>query len=156
MITQDAARESQVRDIIATHKAVASGFLRLLSLDALRERMGDKWESRSEHIQFVTEAAIKRHLQRGQTFYRANDSSYVIVFDFDAEERAEFICRAISREIIQRLLGSSENKDENLAIEMRVAVIASSKILPGIDPHGVLDQSLRAAVPKLVASGDDE
>src|SRR3954469_10258631 len=98
MTAPDAGREKALRDIISTHKAVASGFLRLLSLDALRERMGDKWQSRSDHIQFVTEAAIKRHLQRGQTFYRANDSSYVIVFDFDAEDRAEFICRAISRE----------------------------------------------------------
>src|SRR3954467_9588380 len=145
MITQDAARESQVRDIIATHKAVASGFLRLLSLDALRERMGEKWESRSGHIQFVTEAAIKRHLQRGQTFYQANDSAYVIVFDFDAEDRAEFICRAISREIIQRLLGSSENKDEDLSVEMRVAVIASSQIVPGTDLPGILEQNLQAA-----------
>jgi hypothetical protein len=155
MIGSDAARESALRDIVSSHKAVASGFLRLLSLDALRERLGDKWETRSDHIQFVTEAAIKRHLQRGQTFYQASDSGYVIVFDFDAEERAEFICRAISREIIQRLLGSSENKDENLAIEMRVAVIAGSQLAAGADLPGMLEQSLQAAPSKLISNTDE-
>jgi hypothetical protein len=155
MTAPDAAREKTLRDIVSTHKAVASGFLRLLSLDALRERLGDKWETRSGHIQFVTEAAIKRHLQRGQTFYQANDSSYVIVFDFDAEDRAEFVCRAISREIIQRLLGSSENKDETLAIEMRVAVVASSQMASGADLPGMLEQSLQAAAPKLISSADE-
>jgi hypothetical protein len=154
MTPPDAARESALRNIISSHKAVASGFLRLLSLDALRERLGDKWESRSGHIQFVTEAAIKRHLQRGQTFYQANDSAYVIVFDFDAEDRAEFICRAISREIIQRLLGSSENKDEDLSIEMRVAVIASSQIVPGPDLPGIIEQTLQVAAPRLISSAD--
>ncbi len=155
MTAPDAARESRLNDIISSHKAVASGFLRLLSLDALRERLGSKWESRAGHIQFVTEATIKRHLQRGQTFYQANDSAYVIVFDFDAEDRAEFVCRAISREIIQRLLGSSENKDENLAIEMRVAVIAGNRIVPGTDLPGMLEQSLRAAAPKMISSADE-
>jgi hypothetical protein len=154
MSAPDAARESQLREILGNNKTVASGFLRLLSLDAVRERMGAKWQARSTYIQYVTESAIKRHLQRGQTFYQVNDSSYVIIFDFDAEDRAQYICRAISREIIQRLLGSSENKDDDLAMEMRVAVVDCDQLRQGAELPAALEYSLAAAAPRVITSSD--
>lgn len=154
MSVPDAARESQLRDIIGGNGTVASGFLRLLSLDAVRERMGDKWQARSIYIQYVTESAIKRHLERGQTFYQANDCCYVIIFDFDAEDRAQYICRSISREIIQRLLGSSENKDDDLAMEMRVAVVDGDQLRQGAGLPAALERSLAAAAPRVITGSD--
>ena len=74
-----AARETQLRDILGSYRAVASGHLRLLSLDALRERIGVRWQARSDHMQFIVGSVIKRHLRRGQTYYQANEAGYVIV-----------------------------------------------------------------------------
>lgn len=152
MSNPDAARESQLRDILGSHRAVASGHLRLLSLDALRERMGAKWQGRSDHMLYIVESIIKRHLRHGQTFYQANDSSFVIVFDFDDQDRAEFVCRAISREIVQRLLGASENKADDMAVEMRVAVVSCDQVGRGGDISTALESALSGAAPQVVAA----
>lgn len=154
MVGIDKATEAQLNDIVNSHGTIASGFLRLLSLDAVRDRLGSKWESRADHIRFIAENTIKRHLARGQTFYQANDSGYVIVFDFDAQDRAEFVCRAIGREIVQRLLGPGENNPEDVAVELRVSTVSCEPLRRSGSPAAALEKTL-GDVPPWVVSGAD-
>ncbi|HVT50011.1 MAG TPA: hypothetical protein VHE77_00485 [Dongiaceae bacterium] len=141
---------TQDQELVRSYQAVASGCLRLLSVEALKEQLGPKWQARVDQMKFVVESIIKRHLQRGQTFYQANDSTYVIVFDFDAEARAEHICRAISREIVERLLGNAQTKAEGTAVEMRVAVVASNQVKDGRLVGATVDQHFAGSAAHVI------
>jgi hypothetical protein len=156
MVNINKNKESQIAGIVGNNRAVASGYLRLLSLDALRERMGPKWQSRADHIRFIAEGVIKRHLTKGQTYYQATDSAYVMVFDFDVEDRAEHVCRAIGREIVQRLLGASEGGPEDLSVEMRATVVPCDQLRGNANPAAAFEQCLAAAEPHLVSASDDD
>jgi hypothetical protein len=138
-------------DLVSSDRLVASGCLRLLSVEALKVQIGARWQARVDQMKFVVESIIKRHLQRGQTFYQANDSTYVIIFDFDAEARAEHICKAISREIVERLLGSAENKAEDLAVEMRVASMPASQVQGGRLAGHDVERHFAGAPPQVIS-----
>jgi EAL domain-containing protein (putative c-di-GMP-specific phosphodiesterase class I) len=148
--------ESPPQDLVRSYRAVSSGALRMLSIEALKAQLGAKWEMKVDQMKFLVESIIRRHLQRGQTFYQANDSTYVIVFDFDADERAEFICRAISREIVGRLLGSAELKSEDPAIEMRIASVPADQVQGGRISSEAFDRHFADAAPQLVSSKDGD
>jgi EAL domain-containing protein (putative c-di-GMP-specific phosphodiesterase class I) len=146
---------SPPQDLVRSYRAVSSGALRILSIEALKAQLGAKWEMKVDQMKFLVESIIRRHLQRGQTFYQATDSTYVIVFDFDADERAEFICRAISREIVGRLLGSAELKSEDdPAIEMRIASVPADQVQGGRISSEAFDRHFANAAPQLVSSKD--
>ncbi len=61
--------ESNPEELVRNYRSVSSGALRMLSIEALKEQLGGKWEARLEQMKFMVESIIRRHLQRGQTFY---------------------------------------------------------------------------------------
>jgi hypothetical protein len=148
--------EPPQQDLVRSYRAVSSGALRMLSIEALKEQLGAKWETKVDQMKFLVESIIRRHLQRGQTFYQANDSTYVIIFDFDAEQRAEFVCRAISREIVGRLLGSAEIKSEDPAIELRIASVPADQVHGGRISSEAFDRHFADATPHVVSSKDSD
>jgi GGDEF domain-containing protein len=141
---------AQDQELVRSYQMVAAGYLRLLSVEALKEQLGAKWEARGDQMRFVVESIIKRHLQRGQTFYQASDSTYVIVFDFDSEARAEHICRAISRDIVEKLLGTAQNKAEAPAVEMRIAAVSATLVQDGRLTGATVDQHFANAVAHVI------
>jgi hypothetical protein len=148
--------ESPPQDLVRSYRSVSSGALRMLSIEALKAQLGAKWETKLDQMKFLVESIIRRHLQRGQTFYQANDSTYVIIFDFDAEQRAEFVCRAISREIVGRLLGSAELKSEDPAIEMRITSVPADQVHGGRMAPEAFDRHFADVTPQVVSSKDSD
>lgn len=148
--------ETPSEGLVRSYRSVSSGALRMLSIEALKEQLGAKWETKLDQMKFVVESIIRRHLQRGQTFYQANDSTYVIIFDFDADQRAEFVCKAISREIVGRLLGSAEVKSEDPAIEMRIASVPADQVHGGRMSTEAFDLHFANATPQVVSSKDSD
>ncbi len=148
--------ESPPQELVRSYRSVSSGALRMLSIEALKEQLGAKWENKLDQMKILVESIIKRHLQRGQTFYQANDSTYVIIFDFDAEQRAEFVCRAISREIVGRLLGSAEIKAEDPAIEMRITSVPADQVKGGRLASEDFDRHFGDVTPQVVSSKDSD
>jgi hypothetical protein len=55
--------ESPPEELVRRYRSVSSGALRLLSIEALKEQLGAKWETKLDQMKFVVESIIRRHLQ---------------------------------------------------------------------------------------------
>ena len=82
----------------------AAGRVETLSLDAIREAVGDAWEGIAARLLLTAEQVIKRLIRPGDVFARSASSGFVIWFNDGDEAAAAARLAAIAREIRIRLL----------------------------------------------------
>ncbi len=86
-------------------ESLASGQLKIINLGFVKEKFGPSWNRKVDHVHTVCEMVLKRHLGHRHFYYRGSDTAYVVVFDMADKTAAAAACRAISQEILTRLLG---------------------------------------------------
>lgn len=85
---------------------VSIGKFGLIGLAELRETLGPRWPALSERVRSLAAAVISRHLGPRDMFEMQADGDYVVLFAELDKQAADFKCRAIGRDITERLLGS--------------------------------------------------
>jgi GGDEF domain-containing protein len=84
---------------------VVAGKLQLVGLDAVRERLGDRWPEMAERTFALAERVIQKYLQPGDIVRRSTDDGFLVFFGRLSESEAQFKARAIGDEIREKLIG---------------------------------------------------
>lgn len=79
--------------------------IQLLGLDAVQQRLGEKWTRMADLVHRYFEAAMKREMRHGDSFIRSGDTSYLLLFRDVSIAEAQMKCRAIAQEVCHKLFG---------------------------------------------------
>src|SRR6185369_12426653 len=109
------------------------------------------WERKIEQVHLVCDMVLKRHLGHRHFYYRASDTAYVIVFDMNDKGTAAAACRAVSQEILTRLLGR-EAANRQITAEINLAEIFPEDVAGGKSFADAIDQRLSETPPERVFS----
>ncbi|WP_292065003.1 hypothetical protein [Brevundimonas sp. UBA7664] len=83
------------------------GRINLIGLDAIAERLGDRWESRQEQIYHHVERTLTRHLEGGGFFQRVSPTDYLVVQPALGKFSAQVSCLLYLRELLAHFLGGA-------------------------------------------------
>ncbi|HEX8661543.1 MAG TPA: hypothetical protein VF686_06725, partial [Brevundimonas sp.] len=83
------------------------GRINLIGLDAIAERLGDKWAGRQEQIYDHVERTLTRHLEGGGFFQRVSPTDYLVVQPALAKFSGQVSCLLYLRELLTHFLGGA-------------------------------------------------
>ena len=83
------------------------GRINLIGLDAIADRLGDKWEARQEQIYDHVERSLTRHLEGDGFFQRVSPTDYLVVQPSLAKFSAQVSCLAYLRDLLSHFLGGA-------------------------------------------------
>lgn len=83
------------------------GRINLIGLDAIADRLGDKWEGRQEQIYDHVERTLTRHLEGGGFFQRVSPTDYLVVQPGLAKFSGQVSCLLYLRELLTHFLGGA-------------------------------------------------
>lgn len=106
----DAGPESALA-LVARSPALAEGKVVLLSLSAVRARLGARWAMRQDLVQEHVERAIEKHIQPGGSVLRISDTDYLVVQPDAHPLVGQVACFNALRSTLQFFLGESLNSD---------------------------------------------
>lgn len=127
------------------------GRINLIGLDAIAERLGDKWEGRQEQIYHHVERTLTRHLEGGGFFQRVSPTDYLVVQPGLAKFSGQVSCLLYLRELLTHFLGGAAPEAVDV---LEVTSLSAGRILAAeIDR----DYAVTAAKtePPVVAPEDD-
>jgi hypothetical protein len=83
------------------------GRVNLIGLDAIAERLGDRWEGRKEQIYDHVERTLTRHLEGGGFFQRVSQTDYLVVQPALGKFGAQVSCLQYLRDLLNHFLGGA-------------------------------------------------
>lgn len=83
------------------------GRINLICLDAIAQRLGDRWEGRQEQIYDHVERTLARHLEGGGYFQRVSQTDYLVVQPALGKFSAQMSCLLYLRELLNHFLGGA-------------------------------------------------
>lgn len=81
------------------------GRINLIGLDAIAERLGDRWEGRSEQIYHHVERTLAKRIEGGGFFQRVSATDYLVVQPELGKFGAQAACLQILRDLLGHFLG---------------------------------------------------
>lgn len=102
---------SKLEKILTSNVPIEAGQIKLIGLENIKNRLGDKWQSSianiHEHLITITE----KHISDRDVFFSKSDDEFIIVFASTSERVAKFIAAKILQELTEKFIGVSETKD---------------------------------------------
>lgn len=89
---------------------VSASKIHILGLDAIKARLGGKWDRMSDLVHRYFEAAIRREMGPGDTFSSAGELSYLILFRDLTLSEARLKCAVVVEEVCRKLFGDQEEE----------------------------------------------
>lgn len=83
------------------------GRINLIGLDAIAERLGDKWEGRREQIYHHVDRSLTRHLEDGGFFQRVSPTDYLVVQPGLGKFSGQVSCLRYLRYLLTHFLGGA-------------------------------------------------
>ena len=114
-----------ILDCCQDPSVLASGCVNIIALDAIRARLGSRWELRREFVHEHAQRAIEKQLGSGSVFQRVGETYYAVVQPDTPRLIAQAVCLRCAREILHYFLGEAVLTDIKLHEVTR------------IDPDGV-------------------
>ena len=112
--------------------ALTLGRLQLVGLEAVRERLGARWEQAAERVRAVADGIVRKRLSAADSFVQSPEGDIVICFGELAGEEAWLKAKMIGQEIRERLLGcETESSLDDLEIDF-VTLSEAAEVVPEI------------------------
>lgn len=125
------ALTAAVREMLADREAIRAGRVRLLTMQAVRTRLGRDWPKLADRVQEAARHAIRRHLDSGDRYLEAGEACYILLFAQVDPEVANFRCAAVVQEVLTRLFGEEAAADPHF-LALIGAHTATLRVEPGI------------------------
>jgi hypothetical protein len=126
--------------------ALAGGQVNLIALDAVVERLGERWQSRREAIYDMVERVLERKVGPNGYFARVSETDFLVAQPDLGPFGAQASCLRSLGEILKHFLGSAAHHDLRVR---RVTDISSTQIIAvPVDPKAAIQgdaQELRQA-----------
>lgn len=145
----DAALRDRLRNILGEGNAISAGSVHLLGLDALREKLGARWEAVSGRVFTLTERLLRETLSPHDVFFRHETGTYVVVFARLGSTEAQLVCGRIVADLRRILLG--EDDTTSITVRSSVRVVGGGAEMRAAS----LDEMMRAATDTSPAAVDD-
>ncbi len=135
-----------------TSGLLEEGRINLIGLNAIAERLGDRWEGRQEQIYHHVERTLTRHLEGGGFFQRVSPTDYLVVQPALGKFSAQVSCLLYLRELLSHFLGGAAPEAADV---MEVTSLSGGRIFAaGIDPDYAA-AAARTEPPVLPEEPDD-
>ncbi len=83
------------------------GRINLIGLDAIAERLGDRWEARREQIYQHVDRSLAKHLESGGFFQRVSPTDYLVVQPELGKFGGQASCMLYLRDLLGHFLGGA-------------------------------------------------
>ena len=83
------------------------GRINLIGLDAIAERLGDRWEGRREQVYHHVERTLTRHLEGGGFFQRVSPTDYLVVQPDLGKFSGQVSCLLYLKDLLTHFLGGA-------------------------------------------------
>jgi hypothetical protein len=124
---------------------LASGKVNIVSLEAVQQRFGDRWQSRKDQVFDFAERVLERGLDSRGVFVRVSDMDYFIVHPDLSRLAGQAACLRYLREILTHFLGDAR--------QTAGGILQVTKISHG---RAQAEQVDALAAEQMLASGADE
>jgi hypothetical protein len=98
------------RASLPANMAVPVSAFEMVGLEAVKEKLGDRWPALAAKVHLIARNTISKHLIKGDVFEQQGDDGYLVLFASLGPVEAEFKSRVIAREISEHLLGAGEGE----------------------------------------------
>jgi hypothetical protein len=90
---------------------ILQGSVQVIGLEPIRNRLGDRWPKKCEHIWAHFEAVLLRQLPPHDLVVRVDDLHFLIAQTQERGTSAQAICLRLAGELMQFFLGSASDSD---------------------------------------------
>jgi len=101
-------------------RIVSGSKIQMLGLDAIKLRLGPRWDRMSDLVHRYFKAAIKCEMSPGDTFCDFGELSYFLLFRDLSVAEAQLKCAAVIQSVCRRLFGE---QGEDIAVRNLVAAV---------------------------------
>src|SRR5579859_691208 len=127
-----------LRDVLEkVAPAIAAGGVTVISVEAIRERSGDKWPRKREQVASFVERAFSRLAQPSDLLISLNDAEFVSVQPGVSRATSVSISANILKETLAFFLGAAAREDLRL-FQVTAFVNGALEVQP-LDAGGILD-----------------
>lgn len=128
------------------------GRINLIGLDAIAERLGDKWEGRQEQIYHHVERTLTRHLEGGGFFQRVSPTDYLVVQPALAKFSAQVSCLSYLRDLLAHFLGGAAPEAVDV---LEVTSLAGGRIFAAEIDRAYAVSAAKTEPPVTLPEADD-
>ncbi|MBC6983586.1 hypothetical protein [Caulobacter sp. 17J80-11] len=121
----------------------AEGRVHLLGLDAVRERLGERWPGKREQIWDNVERCLTRKLGVVGWFLRVGEADFLVVQPAATRFEAQALCLNALKEVLNFFLGQARAAD--LALREVTEVSAAGLAYRRLDPSEIADAAMEVA-----------
>jgi hypothetical protein len=126
---------SAVFERLAETGAIARGAVSIIGLDAVRDRLAERWPRKQEVVWEQVETAAQRHLSETDLYVRLSETDYAISVSEAEPIAGQALALRILGEVLQHFLG--ECRTEDLVIRSVVAARDGQIDCAQLDPAEV-------------------
>jgi hypothetical protein len=90
-------------------KLLAEGKVNLISLDSVRDRIGDRWPFKRDQIYGFTDRVLERGIGSAGIYLRVSDTDFFIVHPDLGRVAGQAACLRYLREVLNHFLGDDQN-----------------------------------------------
>ena len=128
------------------------GRINLIGLDAIAERLGDKWEGRQEQVHHHVERTLTRHLEGGGFFQRVSPTDYLVVQPALGKFSAQVSCLLYLRELLTHFLGGAAPEAADV---LEVTSLSGGRIFAAEIDRAYATTAARTEPPPVLPDADD-
>lgn len=108
----DRLASTSLRNVLErVHPAIEAGSVNVISVDAIRQRSGDRWPKKREQVEAFVERAFARLSQPGDLLVALNEGEFVIVQPGASRAIALSVSANILKETLAFFLGKAARED---------------------------------------------
>ncbi len=136
-----------------TSGMLEEGRINLIGLDAIADRLGDKWEARQEQIYHHVERTLTRHLEGGGFFQRVSPTDYLVVQPMLGKFSAQVSCLTYLRELLNHFLGGAAPEAADV---LEVTSLNGGRILAAEIDRAYAFTAAKTEPPVIAPEADDD
>lgn len=124
---------TSVLERFQTSGLLQEGRVNLIGLDAIAERLADRWEGRREQVYDHVERSLGKHLEGAGFFHRVSPTEYIVVQPGLAKFSGQISCLNYLRDVLEHFLGGAapEAADVMEVTGLSNGRITATKVDPG-------------------------
>jgi hypothetical protein len=132
------------------------GRVNLIALDAVAERLGERWQSHRDRVWEHLERTLSRHVGTAAIYLRVSDTDYIVAQPAAGEYGAQRICLRVADEVMGFYLGARRRREVSVhrVTTLTDHEITAIKIDRAVAAAGAREEAAEAEAAK--AAAEDE
>lgn len=142
-ITSASTRDTLER--IASAEILAGGSVNTIGLDAIRRKLGDRWERKAPSIWEHVERELERTVGATGVFLRLDDINYLVAQPGEEGFAAQAVCLTVLQDVLKFFLG--EIRPADVAVRTVTSIAGGEIVSAPVDPASLRRRAAGAPPP---------